>query len=45
MITDINPFIYSHPLDPEDIIDRDAETRRFLANVVGGHLVRLVAPR
>jgi hypothetical protein len=45
MITDVNPFIYSHPLDPEDIIDRDEETRKLLANVVGGHYVRLFAPR
>jgi hypothetical protein len=26
LIRDVNPFIYSHPLRPEDIIDRDAET-------------------
>ena len=45
MITDINPFIYSHPLSPEDVIDRDAETEELLRNVVGGHFVRLFAPR
>src|SRR5919202_994650 len=45
MITDINPFIYSHPLAPEDVIDRDDETRELLRNVVGGHFVRLFAPR
>jgi uncharacterized protein len=45
MITDVNPFIYSHPLQPEDIIDRDEETRELLRNVVGGHFVRLFAPR
>ena len=28
MITDVNPFIYSHPLAPDDIIDRDEETSR-----------------
>ena len=44
-ITDTNPFIYSHPLAPEDIIDRDEETERLLKNVVGGHYVRLYAPR
>src|SRR5439155_1282266 len=27
---DINPFIYSHPVEPEDVIDRDAETRKLL---------------
>lgn len=42
---DINPFIYSHPLAPEDIIDRDTETETLLRNVVGGHYVRLFAPR
>ncbi|MGH3116300.1 MAG: AAA family ATPase [Gaiellales bacterium] len=45
MITDVNPFIYSHPLSPEDIIDRDEETHQLLRNVVGGHYVRLYAPR
>jgi len=45
VITDINPFIYSHPLSPEDVIDRDAETEELLRNVVGGHFVRLFAPR
>ena len=41
MITDVNPFIYSHPVDPEDVIDRDEETEKLLAQVVGGHFVRL----
>ena len=45
MITDVNPFIYSHPLSPEDVIDRDGETEELLRNVVGGHFVRLFAPR
>ena len=45
MITDVNPFIYSHPLAPDDIIDRDEETRRLLTSAVGGHYVRLYAPR
>ena len=45
MIVDVNPFIYSHPLSPEDIIDRDAETHELLRHVVGGHFVRLYAPR
>jgi hypothetical protein len=45
LITDVNPFVYSHPLAPEDIIDRDAETHELLRNVVGGHYVRLFAPR
>jgi uncharacterized protein len=45
VITDVNPFIYSHPLSPEDVIDRDDETEELLRNVVGGHYVRLFAPR
>ncbi len=45
MITDVNPFVYSHPVAPEDLIDRDDETRRLLTSAVGGHFVRLYAPR
>src|ERR1043165_3715478 len=45
MLVDINPFVYSHPLSPDDIIDREPETRALLANAVGGHYVRLYAPR
>jgi hypothetical protein len=45
MLTDINPFVYSHPLAPDEIIDRDDETRELLANAIGGHYVRLYAPR
>jgi uncharacterized protein len=45
MITDVNPFVYSRPIAAEDVIDRDDETRRLLTNAVGGHYVRLYAPR
>src|SRR6266498_3840058 len=45
MITDVNPFIYSHPVAPDDIIDRDEETRRLLTSAVGGHYIRLYGPR
>jgi uncharacterized protein len=45
MITATNPFIYSRPLSPEDIIDRDDEVRELLTNAIGGHFVRLFAPR
>ena len=27
MIGDINPFVYSHPLSPDDIIDREIDSR------------------
>ena len=45
MITDINPFVYSRPISPEEIVDRDDETEQLLKNAVGGHYVRLYAPR
>jgi uncharacterized protein len=45
MLTDVNPFIYSHPVAPDDVVDREEETRRLLAAAVGGHYVRLYAPR
>src|SRR5437764_6991931 len=45
VITDVNPFVYSHPIAPDDIIDRDEETTRLLAAAIGGHYVRLYAPR
>lgn len=45
MITDVNPFVYSRPIAPEDLIDRDEETQRLLSAAVGGHYVRLYAPR
>lgn len=45
MITDVNPFVYSRPIAPEDIIDREEETHELLRKAVGGHYVRLYAPR
>jgi hypothetical protein len=45
VIVDVNPFVYSHPLSPDDVIDRDGETRELLEKAVGGHFVRLYAPR
>ena len=45
MITDVNPFIYSRPVSPEDLLDRDAETEELLRKALGGHYVRLYAPR
>ncbi|MEJ7568354.1 MAG: hypothetical protein WKF41_08805 [Gaiellaceae bacterium] len=45
MIDDLNPFVYSHPLATEDVIDRDNETHELLKKAVGGHYVRLYAPR
>jgi len=45
MIDDVNPFVYSRPIAPEALLDRDGETHELLKNAVGGHYVRLYAPR
>jgi hypothetical protein len=45
MIDDLNPFVYDDPLAPEDLIDRDEQTRKLLALAEGGHNTRLSAPR
>ena len=45
VITDSNPFVYSRPIAPDEIIDRDEETAKLLQWAVGGHYVRLYAPR
>ncbi len=42
---DINPFRFSGPLAPEDMIDRDSEAEELLALAEGGHSFRLVGPR
>jgi uncharacterized protein len=41
----MNPFIYSRPVDPADLIDRDAEAKQLVDLAEGGHAVRLSAPR
>jgi hypothetical protein len=45
LITNVNPFVYSRPIGPEELIDRDDETAELLQKAVGGHYVRLYAPR
>jgi hypothetical protein len=45
MLPDANPFVYSRPVAPEDVIDREHETEELLGLAVGGHYVRLYAPR
>lgn len=42
---DLNPFRFSGPLAPEDMIDRDPEANDLLALAGGGHSFRLVGPR
>lgn len=41
----LNPFIFSRPVDPRDLIDRERESAKLLALAEGGHAVRLSAPR
>lgn len=40
-----NPFRFSGPLGPEEMVDRDVEARELLSLAEGGHSVRLVGPR
>jgi hypothetical protein len=42
---DLNPFRFSGPLAPEEMIDRDVESEELLALAAGGHSFRLVGPR
>jgi uncharacterized protein len=42
---DRNPFRFSGPLPPEDMIDRDQEAEDLLTLADGGHSFRLVGPR
>src|SRR6201999_318565 len=42
---DLNPFRFSGPLAPEEMIDRDSEADDLLALAEGGHSFRLVGPR
>ena len=42
---DINPFRFSGPLAPEEMIDRDREADELLALAAGSHSFRLVGPR
>ena len=41
----VNPFRFSGPLAPEDMINRDREADDLLALAAGGHSFRLVGPR
>jgi len=42
---DLNPFRFSGPLAPEQMIDRDQEADDLIALADGGHSFRLVGPR
>lgn len=42
---DLNPFRFSGPLAPPDMIDRDTEAEELLDLAEGGHSFRLIGPR
>lgn len=42
---ELNPFVFTRPLHPDELIDRDDESRRLLELAEAGHAVRLSAPR
>lgn len=42
---EVNPFVFSRPLAPEHLIDREQEAEQLLALAEGGHATRLSAPR
>lgn len=44
-MTELNPFVFNKPLDPDQLIDREDEAKRLLALAEGGHASRLAAPR
>src|SRR6195952_4379773 len=41
----LNPFVFTQPVEPDDLIDRNEESERLLLLAEGGHAVRLSAPR
>jgi uncharacterized protein len=42
---DLNPFVFSHPIDPDHLINREKEAEHLLGLAEGGHATRLSAPR
>lgn len=40
-----NPFRYSEPVPPDELLDRDEEARRLLGQTTSGNNSRIVAPR
>jgi uncharacterized protein len=44
-VRQVNPFRFSGPLAPQEMIDRDPEAEDLLALAEGGHSFRLVGPR
>jgi len=43
--TALNPFVYSHPVEPEQLVDREADAVKLVELAEGGHATRLSAPR
>jgi hypothetical protein len=44
-MADVNPFIFTRPVDPAQLIDREPEAQQLLDLAEGGHATRLSAPR
>jgi hypothetical protein len=44
-VDDLNPFIFTRPVEPSDLIDREAETAHLMSLAEGGLATRLSAPR
>jgi hypothetical protein len=45
MADGLNPFVFDDPLPPDELVDREPETRQLLHLAEGGHNTRLQAPR
>jgi hypothetical protein len=44
-MADVNPFVYSRPVAPADVVGRDAELEQLLGLARGGHYATVSAPR
>ena len=45
VMADVNPFVYSRPVAPADVVGRDAELEQLLGLARGGHYATVSAPR
>lgn len=44
-MNELNPFVFSRPIEPDHLINRDREAEQLLALAEGSHATRLSAPR
>jgi len=40
-----NPFVFTRPLGPEELVDREGEVGRLVSNLEAGVNTRLTSPR